>query len=102
MVFQLCPVRKNERKILPLSSLTPRVSFPGKDKMTFTGRGAVPGKHSETGNNMPFQRHQCPGPVFWSKKGKNSHFSRNLLLEMPFLPFSLIFNTPSLTISPCP
>jgi hypothetical protein len=27
-------------------------------------RRLVPFKPSETGNNMPFQRHQCPGPDF--------------------------------------
>ena len=43
--------------------------------------GAVGNKPSESGNNMPFQRHRCPGPDFKAKKGKNAVSSRNFSLE---------------------
>jgi hypothetical protein len=57
--------------------------------------GGVAEKPSESGNNMPFQRHQCPGPDFKPEKGKNAVFSLKFPLEMPFLPFPTIFNIPN-------
>jgi hypothetical protein len=41
---------------------------PGKNPTFRT----VPFMTSERGNNMPFQRHRCPDPDFWSEKGKNA------------------------------
>jgi hypothetical protein len=94
MVFQLSPVRKNERKILPLPRLTPGGSFSGQDKKGLYREGAVPYKPSETGNNMPFQRHRCPGPEFQPEKDKKGTFSRNFPIEMVSFPLLEIFKTP--------
>jgi hypothetical protein len=58
-------------------------------------RRRVAEKPSETRDKPHFQRHNCPGPDFWSENGKKGIFIWNPLLEMTFLPFFDIFSTPS-------
>ena len=63
-------------------------------KYILEDKGPVAEKPSETREPPPFQRHSFPGLDFRAGNSFFAVFSRNFLLEMPFLPFSSIFNTP--------